>query len=147
MKNWDGVTKLSKKRGRYGASKLKGFSVLEELEQKEYLSVRQLCLCTGIGYYSLARALPNWVRWEYVSRVPTTGIGEGDYAYGVLEKGRAWQKLAVAQLPNAQVFLEELNKWQLQVMTPEAYQKMRKLKFKDFISALDRMIKNFRDNK
>jgi hypothetical protein len=125
---------------------VKGFSVLEELKPNEYLSVRQLCLLTGIGYYSLARALPRWVTWEYVSRFPTADIGEGDYAYKVLEKGREWQKLALAQLPNAQVFLEELSKWQHQVMTPETYQKMRRLKFINFTSELDRLIKIFRDD-
>ena len=143
MKNWDGITKLCKKRGRYGASKIKAFSILEELKPNDHLSVRQLCLWSGLGYYSLARALPNWVRWEYVSRLPTTRIGEGDYAYKILEKGRAWRKLALAQLPNAPTFMEELNHWQHSI-SQEKYEQMLKLKFKDFVAELNRMIKTCR---
>jgi len=125
---------------------VKGFTVLQELPAGQYLSVRQLSLWSGIGYYSLARALPKWVTWEYVSRCPTTGIGEGDYMYKILEKGRSWRKLALEQLPNAPVFLQELENWHQQVMKPETYEKMRRLKFKEFTSELDQLIKKFRDD-
>jgi hypothetical protein len=63
----------------------------------------------------------------------------------MLAKAQSWLKLAVTELPNATVFLVELNKWQYQVMTPDMYEKMRKLKFADFTSELDRLIKKFRD--
>ena len=108
MRNWNGITKLSTKRGRYGSSKLKAFTVLAGIPEKQYLSVRQLCLMSGIDYHSLARALPKWVRWEYVARYPTTSIGEGDFMYRILAKGRSWLKLALAQLPNAHIFIAEL---------------------------------------
>jgi len=147
MSDWKGKSKLSRKKGRYGCSKVKGFTVLQELPADQYLSVRQLCLWSGIGYYSLARALPKWITWEYVSRFPTTDIGEGDYMYKILEKGRSWQKLALEQLPNAPVFLQELRNWHQQVMTPEIYEKMRRLKFKDFTSELDGLITKFRGTK
>jgi hypothetical protein len=111
-----------------------------------YLSVRQLCLLTGIGYYSLARALPKWVTWEYVARFPTIEIGEGDYAYKVLEKGRSWRQLALEQLPNARIFLDELYYWRKLVMTSDRYERMRQLKFNDFVSELDRLIKANKGN-
>ncbi len=141
MKHWDGITKLSIKRGRYGASKLKAFSVLVEIPAKHYLSVRQLCLMSGIGYYSLARALPKWVRWEYVARYPTTSIGEGDYMYQLLAKGRSWLKLALAQLPNAHIFTKELETWQSEIMYPVRFEEYRTLPFNDFILRLHELVK------
>ena len=141
MKNWNGITKLSTKRGRYGASKLKAFSVLVKLPPKHYLSVRQLCLMSGIGYYSLARALPKWVRWEYVARYPTTVIGEGDYMYRLLAKGRSWLELALVQLPNANLFITELQTWQHDIMYPARYEAYRKLPFDEFVSRLHELVK------
>ena len=141
MKHWDGVTKLSTKRGRYGASKLKAFSVLDRIPAKHYLSVRQLCLTSGIDYYSLARALLKWVRWEYVARYPTTSIGEGDYMYQILTKGRSWLKLALAQLPNARIFTTELQTWQRDVMYPARYEEYRVLSFNDFVAQLHELVK------
>ena len=143
MNSWNGKSKLNTKKGRYAASKVKAFSVLGELPGGQYLSVRQLCLWSGIGYFSLARALPNWVRWEYVSRFPTVGIGEGDFQYKILSKGRSWQKLALEHLPNALIFIEELNRWQHSI-SQEKYEQMLQLKFKDFVAELNRMIKESR---
>jgi hypothetical protein len=140
MRRWNGITKLSTKRGRYGASKLKAFSVLSKIPSKHYLSVRQLCLLTGIGYYSLARALPNWVRWEYVARYPTTSIGEGDYMYQLLAKGRSWLKLALAQLPNARLFTKELETWQKNGMYPSRFAEFRALPFNEFVVGLHELV-------
>ena len=134
MKNWDGITKLSTKRGRYGASKFKAFSILAELPPKHYLSVRKLCLMSGIGYYSLARALPRWTRWEYVARYPTTFIGQGDYMYRLLAKGKSWLALALMQLPNANIFKHELERWQIHI-APEWNEYMA-LPFEDFVKRL-----------
>lgn len=141
MKHWDGTTKLTTKRGRYGASKVKAFSVLDGIPAKHYLSVRQLCLSTGIDYYSLARALPKWVRWEYVARYPTTSIGEGDYMYQLLAKGRSWLKLALAQLPNAHIFMEELNTWRSVTMSPDRFQEYRDLPFSRFVAGLHELVR------
>jgi hypothetical protein len=96
---------------------------------------------SGIGYYSLARALPKWVRWEYVARYPTTAIGEGDYMYQLLAKGRSWLKLALAQLPNAHVFTTELQTWQRDVMYPAKYEEYRALSFTDFVARLHELVK------
>ena len=141
MKYWDGITKLSTKRGRYGASKLKAFSVLAKLPAKHYLPVRQLCLQSGIGYYSLARALPKWARWEYVARYPTASIGEGDYMYQLLVKGRSWLKLALAQLPNAHIFIAELEKWQTITVYPARFEEYRALPFNEFVAGLHELVK------
>jgi len=146
MSDWKGKSKLSKKKGRYGCSKMKGFMVLQELPERRYMSVRQLCLWTGISYYSLARALPNWVRWQYTARQPTVAIGEGDYCYCILAKGRSWRQLALEQLPNARIFLDELYYWRKLVMTSDRYERMRQLKFNDFVSELDRLIKANKGN-
>jgi hypothetical protein len=146
MSDFNGKSRLSTKRGDYGRSKLLAFAVLESLQPNEYLSVRQLCLQAGIGYYSLGRALPNWIRWEYVTRFPTSVIGQGDFAYKILSKGKSWQKLAREHLPNAQPFMEGLNCWQHSI-SQEKYEKMLKLKFKDFVAELDQMIKASRNPK
>ena len=140
MSEFNGKSRLSTKRGDYGRSKLLVFAVLESLPPNEYLSVRQLCLQAGIGYYSLGRALPNWIRWEYVTRFPTSAIGEGDFAYKILSKGKSWQKLALEYLPNAPIFMEELDRWQRSI-SQEKYEQMLQLKFKDFVAELNRMIK------
>ncbi len=140
MSEFKGISKLSNKRGDYGRSKLLAFAVLESLQPNEYLSVRQLCLQAGIGYFSLGRALPNWTRWEYITRFPTSVIGQGDYAYKILSKGKSWQKLALEHLPNAPIFMEELNRWQ-RSMSQEKYEEMLQLKFKYFVAELNRLIK------
>ena len=134
MKNWNGITKLTTKRGRYGASKFKAFSVLVELPPKHYLSVRKLCLMSGIGYYSLARALPRWTHWEYVARYPTTVIGQGDYMYRLLVKGKSWLDLAIEQLPNANLFKQELEQWQIHIAP--RWDEYMTLPFEDFIKRL-----------
>ena len=77
ISEFNGKSRLSTKRGDYGRWKLLAFGVMESLEPNEYLSVRQLCLQAGIGYYSLGRALPNWIRWEYVTRFPLQPSGRG----------------------------------------------------------------------
>jgi hypothetical protein len=146
VKNWDGVTKLSIKRGRYGASKVKAFNVLKDLPADQYLSVRQLCLWTGIDYFSIARALSNWTRWEYVARYPTTSIGEGDYSYRLLARGRSWLQLALSQLPNAPIFIEELSYWQREVIA-DKFARMRGLKFKNFVSELHALVQANRSSK
>ena len=143
MSHFSGKSKLSTKRGDYGRSKVLAFSVLESLQPNQYLSVRQLCLQAGIGYYSLGRALPNWIRWQYVTRFPTLVIGQGDFQYKILVRGRSWQKLALEYLPNAPIFIEDLNRWQHSI-SQEKYEQMLKLKFKDFVAELNRMIKTNR---
>ncbi|MFC1984197.1 hypothetical protein ACFLVO_04225 [Chloroflexota bacterium] len=141
MKHWNGITKLNTKRGKYGASKLKAFSVLAGIPTKHYLSVRRLCLMSGIGYYSLARALPKWVVWEYVARYPTTSIGEGDYMYQLLAKGRSWLNLALAQLPNAHIFIKELDTWQSEIMYPARFEEYMVLPFNEFVVRLHEQVK------
>jgi hypothetical protein len=141
MKRWNRISRLASKRGRYGRSKLRAFTVLARVPPKHYLSVRQLCLLSGIDYYSLARALPRWVVWEYVARYPTTAIGEGDFMYQLLVKGKSWLKLALVQLPNARIFTKELETWQTVVMHPTRFEEYRTLPFNDFILRLHELVK------
>lgn len=141
MNFWNGITKLTTKRGRYGCSKLKAFSILNRMAPDQYLPVRQLCLMSGIDYYSLGRALPKWTRWEYVARYPTTSIGEGDYMYQLSAKGKSWLKLALAQLPNANIFVKELETWQKDVMVPAVFSEYRSLPFNDFVARLHGLVK------
>ena len=140
MRKWNGITKLSTKRGKYGSSKLKAFRVLSNMPANYYLPIRQLCLMSGIDYYSLGRALPKWVRWEYVARYPTTSIGEGDYMYRLLAKGRSWLNIAITQLPNAHIFIEELERWQDKIMYPERYEEFLTLPFYDFVARLHELV-------
>ncbi len=141
MSNWNRITKLTTKRGRYGASKLKAFTVLSNIAPDRYLPVRSLCLLSGIDYYSLGRALPRWTIWFYVGRYPTSSIGEGDYMYQLLAKGKSWLKLAMEQLPNASIFIEELEVWQHDVMKPEVFQELKGLPFNQFVHRLNELIK------
>jgi len=141
VKKWDGKSKLSSKRGRYGSSKVKAFTVLARIPEKHYLSVRQLCLLTGIDYYSLARALPKWVKWGYVTRYPTVSIGEGDYMYRLLSKGRSWLSLALEYLPNANKFIEELEFWQREIINQARFEEYRTLPFNEFVARLHELVR------
>ncbi|MDD5702931.1 MAG: hypothetical protein PHU23_12880, partial [Dehalococcoidales bacterium] len=133
-KQWK--SKLCTKRGRYGSSKLKAFTVLANLLPKRYITTRQLCLSTGIDYYSLARALPRWIRYEYVSRQPTAIIGEGDFQYRLLPHGRSWLNLAVDNLPNTPMFLNELKTWQNEIMPSDRFSEFMTLPFNVFVTRL-----------
>lgn len=106
--------KLLIKRGKYGRSKVKAFTVLSQ-DPGQWLSSRELCLWSGIGYRSLARALPKWYTWEYVSRRPCTTYGLGDYEYKLQARGREWLAIARAELPNYGRFISELMAWQAHI--------------------------------
>ncbi|MFC1952453.1 hypothetical protein ACFLV8_02270 [Chloroflexota bacterium] len=132
-------SKLQIKRGRYGSSKVKAFSVLN----KGVLTARQLCVLTGIGYYSLARALPRWTRFEYVARDPI--LYGGFYEYALTAKARMWLRLAAQYLPNYALFVQELNTWQDNLAEPTINLLMR-MRFNDFTQELDFMVKEFQEN-
>ncbi len=101
---------LSTRRGKYGQRKFKAFALLYEATlEGRWLSARQLCILTGLRYYSLGRALPNWTRWGYVSRRVN---GEGVFIYQLLPYGAGWLWAAKAQLPNATLFERQLKQWQ-----------------------------------
>ena len=140
-RGWNGITKLTTKRGRYAVRKFKAFSILAELPAGYYCSVRELCLASGLTYYSLARALPNWVLWDYVTRYPMTECGQGDYMYRLLPHGRSWFRLAMVQLPNANLFRRELEIWRNQVMDKAMYESLLTLPFNDFVTQLHELVK------
>src|ERR1035437_7294755 len=100
---------LATKRGAYGRSKFKAFTIFEH-NLGDWLSTRFLCVSTGIPYHSLARHLPRWWDFEYVIRQPYIGIG--DYGYQATEKSYGWLALAKTELPNAALFASELSDWQ-----------------------------------
>ena len=105
------VSKLTQKRGKYGKSKVKAFFSLEEANGR-WITARELCLLTGIGYRSLGTALPRWVGFGYVVRQPHLAFGQGDYEYKLLTKGKTWLKLAAGNLPNFPAFRQEQKAWQ-----------------------------------
>lgn len=130
-------SKLEVKRGKYGCSKVKGFAVLGSHGSGLWMPARQLCVYTGIGYYSLARTLPRWVRFGYVIRRPI--LFGGDYEYHLEAKGRAWLRLAVQYLPNYLLFMDDLRKWQSR-LTDEGISDLLRLGFVPFTSKLEDMI-------
>lgn len=128
------VSKLTTKRGKYGKSKVKAFFVL--LAQGGWLSSRSLCLYTGIKYRSLARALPRWYGFAYVNRQPCLIMGQGDYEYILLSRGRDWLRLAEARLPNYKLFISELKAWQA-TLDSKTIQRYLSMGFLPFVSGLD----------
>ena len=132
-------SKLRTKRGAYGRSKVKAFTVLQN-NHGQWLSTRFLCVSTGIPYHSLARHLPRWWDFGYITRQPYVGLG--DYEYHVLEKAYTWLALARTELPNAKLFLSELSEWQ-EAIQPD-FDKMMALPFTKFIPAYAKAIKTFR---
>ena len=134
------ASKLSLKRGRYGSSKAKAFTGLSE---NEWLSARQICIVTGIGYYSLGRALPRWVSFGYVIRQPI--MIAGDYEYHLEPKAKKWLRLANSYLPNYSVFMNELKAWRV-VLTDDIVGDLMSMSFRSFVSELDNKIRDFREN-
>lgn len=137
------MSRLRTKRGRYGASKLKAFTVLETAKP-DYFSTRALCILTGIKYYSLARHLARWCGYRYVKRSVCTEFGEGDYQYAIARSGEDWLELAINDLPNATLFLKELNDWN-KFIEP-SYKELMALPFKQFTHKLDELIESTKGN-
>ena len=106
------ISKLTTKRGRYGRSKTKAFTVLASLGKDIWVTTRILCIYSGIGYRSLATALPRWYDFEYVDRRVALHTGNGDYEYKLLPRGRSWLRVAERNLPNFRTFIAELEAWQ-----------------------------------
>lgn len=131
------VSKLTTKRGKYGSSKVKAFTVL--LKEGRWLSARELCLYTGIKYRSLARALPRWYAFEYVTRQPILQFGKGDYEYKLLARGKSWLRLAEANLPNYELFIRELTAWRAS-LTAKSIEGYMSLGFLPFVNALDKAL-------
>lgn len=133
------ISRLRTKRGAYGRSKVKAFTILRN-NQGHWLSTRYLCVATGIPYHSLARHLPRWWDFGYVTRQPCVGLG--DYEYHATEKAYTWLKLARTELPNANLFLRELSEWR-KVIEPD-FDKLLAMPFTKFIQAYAEAIKAFK---
>ena len=127
-------SKLELKRGRYGASKAKAFTVLSD---GMWYPARQLCILTGIGYHSLGRTLSRWVNFDYVSRRPIL-LG-GDWEYSLTAKGKKWLRLAALYLPNYRLFMAELKAWQANLAS-ETINELMSMGFIPFVAMLDGMI-------
>ena len=136
------ISKLRTKRGAYGRSKLKAFTIFQN-NHGHWLSTRFLCVSTGIPYHSLARHLPRWYDFGYVTRQPCVGLG--DYEYHALEKAYTWLVLARTDLQNAKLFLSELSEWQ-KTIQPE-FDEMMTLPFTKFIPAYTNAIRQFSTSK
>ncbi|MFC1869861.1 hypothetical protein ACFLYE_01155 [Chloroflexota bacterium] len=133
------TSRLRTKRGAYGRSKLKAFTIFQN-NQGHWLSTRFLCVSTGIPYHSLARHLPRWWDFGYVIRQPCGGLG--DYEYHATEKAHTWLALAKDELPNARPFLSELSEWQ-KAIQPD-FDKLMTLPFTKFIPAYAKVNKAFK---
>ena len=133
------TSRLRTKRGAYGRSKVKAFTILQS-NNEYWLSTRYLCVATGIPYHSLARHLPRWWDFGYVTRRPCVGMG--DYEYRATEKAYTWLKLARTELPNANLFLSELSEWH-KAIQPDA-DKLLSLPFTKFLPAYAKAIKAFK---
>ncbi|MFC2033229.1 hypothetical protein ACFLUB_01730 [Chloroflexota bacterium] len=132
------VSKLRAKRGRYGRSKVKVFSVFRS-NPGEWLSTRFLCVCTGIPYHSLGRHLPRWHDFGYVVRQPCTGLG--DYEYAARDKAYDWLSLSSQNLPNHKAFISELVAWQTAIKAE--FDKLLVMPFTKFLPAYAKAIKAF----
>ena len=133
------TSKLRIKRGAYGRSKVKAFTIFQN-NHNDWLSTRYLCVATGIPYHSLARHLPRWWDFGYVTRQPCVGVG--DYEYHATEKAYTWLALARTELPNAKLFLSELSEWH-EAIEPD-FDKLLALPFTKFIPAYAKAIKAFK---
>ena len=133
------TSKLRTKRGAYGRSKVKAFTIFQG-NHGHWLSARFLCVSTGIPYHSLARHLPRWWDFGYVTRQPC--VWQGDYEYHATEKACTWLAIARTELPNAKQFLSELSEWQ-KTIQPD-FDKMMTLPFTKFITAYAKAIKAFK---
>lgn len=146
-KKWDGLTKLRFKQGNYGKAKVFGFLTLNKHPGK-YITAKELIIQSGLSYYSIGRLLPKWVSYGYVTRMPLSikGIGSGNFAYRLEPKGRRWLRLASRQLPNYPIFLSQYLSYQ-KLLTPELIQKFQYMKFNDFVSTLDKLINEVKDDR
>lgn len=133
-------SRLSIKRGRYGASKAKAFEVMSD--GKWYPS-RQLVIASGVTYYSLAWALPRWVRFGYCTRMPIAF--NGNYQYHLEPKAKQWLRLAKHYLPNCQLFLNELKAWQAQ-LSEDMVNHLITAPFVEFVTTLVGLIKEVQKN-
>ncbi len=131
-------SKLKVKRGRYGRSKVKCFSVFRS-NPGEWLSTRYLCLSTGIPYHSLGRHLPRWHDFGYVTRQPCVSLG--DYEYTARDKAYDWLSLSSQNLPNHKAFISELVAWQTAIKAD--FDKLLVMPFTKFLPAYAKAIKAF----
>ena len=130
---------LATRSGKYGFRKFRAFVTFTEY--KPWLTVRQLCLLSGLSYYSLGRALPQWLRWAYVVRQVSTEYGTGDFVYMLTLRGQYWLRIAIAELPNAALWRSQLDAWRLS--TRDDYGKLVSLPFREFVRRLAERIRQF----
>ena len=102
------VKSLKERGGKYGMAKYKAFT---SLENREWVTSRELVLLAGLKYHSISRLLPRWLGWEYVERQLTYKFGSGTYEYRLLARGRSWLEVARRDLPMASQFEAELRAW------------------------------------
>jgi hypothetical protein len=139
VKTQDRTSRLRTKRGAYGRSKVKAFTILQN-NHGHWLSTRYLCVSTGIPYHSLARHLPRWWDFGYVTRQPCVSLG--DYEYHATDKAYSWLALARTELPNAKLFLSELSEWH-KAIEPD-FDKLLAMPFTKFLPAYDKAINAFK---
>ena len=134
-------SKLEVKRGAYGKSKCKAFSVMSD---GNWWPSKQLCILCGISYPSLGRAFSRWLHFGYVDRQPI--LMGGKYEYHLTIKGKRWLSLARQYLPGYNGFIDELAGWQRN-LTDEAIDELLNVPFNEFIDTLDARIKDFQKSR
>jgi hypothetical protein len=125
------VRTLKTRKGKYGMAKYRAFASLED---RKWVTSRELVLLAGLKYHSIARLLPRWVAYDYLERRLSYKFGVGSYEYQLKPRGRGWLEAARRDLPMATTFEAELRAWQKHIKP-----KMPELmagKFKDVVKVL-----------
>lgn len=121
--------------GIYSRTKYKAFRVLDEIGD-QWVPSRLLILNSGCPFRSIGRLLPRWERFGYIrrrlSRLP---VGQGDYEYQLLKRGKSWLKAGQEELPAAKQFDNELKAWWT-LLKPHIEELMNG-KFNDAVRFLD----------
>ena len=129
------MSTLKDKTGRYGSLKYKALKTLEARSSAGLNTpMRTWCIISGLGYRSLARHAPRWVRFNYVKRSICDVFGYGDYEYSIAPAGIAWLEYAEANLPMAEQFLEEWRSY-FAMITPRMAE-LHALSFKEFVKTM-----------
>lgn len=126
------VRSLRERTGIYGKAKLRAFAVLEN---RDWMTSRELILLSGLPYHSISKLLSKWVGFGYLERHLSYKFGTGDYEYRLLSRGRDWLEVARRDLPAAKRFEAELRQWQVTIMP-----RLKILldgKFKDVLAILE----------
>ncbi len=120
--------------GIYDRTKYKGLRVLES-SSDQWVSSRAVILFSGAPFYSVARLLYHWTECEYVLRRPCLKWRSGDFEYKLGQRGKDWLNWSRRELPNAQLFEDELMAW-WKFINPVANE-LLKGRFKEYVTFIN----------